>query len=56
MHRLDRAGTHPDRLNAIIFEEFAALRAARELEDQRILQFVEGLENHDLEKIWATAP
>jgi uncharacterized damage-inducible protein DinB len=53
MHRLERAGTHPDRLDAIIFEEFAALRAARELEDQRILQFVEGLENHDLEKMWA---
>lgn len=52
MHRLDGTGTHPERLDAIVFEEFAPLRRARELEDHRIIQYVQGLESRGLEKIW----
>lgn len=52
MHRLDGTGTHPDKLDAIIFEEFAPLRAAREVEDLRIIQYVHDLANGDLDKLW----
>ena len=41
MHRLDRTGTHPTRLDAIVFEDLAALRAAREVEDQRIARYID---------------
>jgi uncharacterized damage-inducible protein DinB len=52
MHRLDGTGTHPDRLDAILFEEFGPLRTAREVEDLRIIQYVRGLAGGDLEKPW----
>lgn len=49
MRRLDGTGGHPDTLNAIVCEEFAALRQAREAEDERIVKFVASLRDADLE-------
>ncbi|MBL9035047.1 MAG: damage-inducible protein DinB [Rhodospirillaceae bacterium] len=45
MGRLDGSGTPPGltRLDQILHEEFAALRAARAAMDQRIVAFVDGL-------------
>jgi uncharacterized damage-inducible protein DinB len=43
MHRMDGQGEAPARLNAILFEDLAALRAAREVEDERIIRHVRGL-------------
>jgi len=50
MRRLTGTGEHPDKLNAILFDDLASLRAARQAEDQRILGFVEGLAEADFEK------
>ena len=52
MHRLDRSGTHPDKLDAIIFEDLAPLRRAREVEDLRIIQYVHGLADGNFDKMW----
>lgn len=49
MHRLDGLGESPTRLNAILFEDFGALREARQAEDERIIGFVDGLSGSDLE-------
>jgi uncharacterized damage-inducible protein DinB len=43
MQRITRSGDHPEKLDAILFDDFSSLRAAREAEDRRILGFVEGL-------------
>ncbi|MFY9315353.1 MAG: DinB family protein [Burkholderiales bacterium] len=51
MRRIDGTGEAPDRLNAILFEEFAALREARRAEDERIVRFIEGLRDGDLAAI-----
>lgn len=45
MRRLTGTGDHPDRLDAILFEELEPLHAARVAEDQRIVQFVQS--RHD---------
>ncbi len=50
MHRLSGTGDHPKALNAILFEDFASLRAARVAEDQRIVDLVEGLGPSDIER------
>jgi uncharacterized damage-inducible protein DinB len=47
MHRLDRTGTHPDKLAAIVFEDLPALRSAREVEDQRIVRYIEDRSDAD---------
>src|SRR6266849_9955501 len=44
MQRFTGEGTAPDRLDAILFEELDALRAAREAEDLRIVAYAEGLD------------
>jgi uncharacterized damage-inducible protein DinB len=44
MRRLTGTGEAPGRLDAILFEEFLPLRAAREAEDERILGYVQGLD------------
>lgn len=44
MRRLTGSGDAPARLDTILFDTFAALAAAREAEDARILAFVEGLD------------
>ena len=48
MQRLTGEGDAPDRLDAILFDEFGALRAAREREDRRIVEHVTGLSEADL--------
>jgi uncharacterized damage-inducible protein DinB len=45
MHRFTGAGDAPSRLDAILFESFDGLRAAREAEDRRIVDFVDGLDD-----------
>jgi uncharacterized damage-inducible protein DinB len=44
MQRLTGTGDAPGRLDAILFETFDELRAAREAEDRRIVDFVDGLD------------
>ncbi|MEM8813250.1 MAG: DinB family protein [Pseudomonadota bacterium] len=48
MRRFTGSGDHPDRLDAILFDAFDALRAARMEEDRRITSFVDGLGDADL--------
>jgi uncharacterized damage-inducible protein DinB len=43
MWRFTGEGDAPGRLDAILFEDFADLRAAREAEDRRIIGYVDGL-------------
>lgn len=53
MRRMTGTGEHPDKLNAIAFEDLPSLQAAREAEDDRILQFIEGLTDADLDQEWS---
>ena len=48
MRRFTGAGQHPNRLDAILFEDFSELRAAREAEDERIVRYVAHLSEADL--------
>jgi uncharacterized damage-inducible protein DinB len=43
MHRFTGAGTPPDRLDAILFDTFSTLEAARREEDARIVSYVSSL-------------
>jgi uncharacterized damage-inducible protein DinB len=52
MRRLTGVGDHPDKLNAILFDDLPSLRMARQAEDARIVTFVEGLCEADFEKQW----
>jgi uncharacterized damage-inducible protein DinB len=45
MQRFTGSGDAPDRLDAILFETLDELRPAREAEDQRILDFVDALDD-----------
>ena len=47
MRRFTGEGPQPERLNQILHDDFLALRAAREAEDERILAFVTGLDGYD---------
>jgi uncharacterized damage-inducible protein DinB len=49
MQRFTGEGDAPNRLDAILFEVFEELRAAREAEDRRISRFVEGLDDRRIE-------
>jgi len=49
LRRLTGEGPQPERLNQILFEDFSELRAAREQEDERIIRFVAGLSEADLD-------
>ena len=49
MQRFTGEGDAPTRLDAILFETFDELRAAREAEDRRILRFVAGLDDRRIE-------
>jgi uncharacterized damage-inducible protein DinB len=44
MHRLQGSGEQPQGLNVVLFEQLAALHAARSIEDERILGFVSSLD------------
>jgi uncharacterized damage-inducible protein DinB len=46
MRRFTGDGPQPERLNQILYEDFGALREAREREDERIFSFVTGLEDY----------
>jgi uncharacterized damage-inducible protein DinB len=50
MHRFDGAGDLPKSLDAILYEEFALLRTARAAEDVRIIGYIEGLSEDDLNR------
>jgi uncharacterized damage-inducible protein DinB len=52
MHRLTGAGDHPDKLNAILFDDLPSLHAARVGEDRRILEFVQALPEPAFEQMW----
>lgn len=52
MHRLTGAGEYPKNLSAIVFDDLPSLSAARQLEDQRIVSFVKGLSDAQLEELW----
>lgn len=43
MHRFTGKGDCPTQLNAVLFDDFKALRAAREAEDIRIVNYIERL-------------
>jgi uncharacterized damage-inducible protein DinB len=47
MRRFTGDGPQPERLNQMMHEDFAALRAARVQEDERIFGFVTGLQDYD---------
>lgn len=48
MKRFTGAGEAPSRLDAILFEDLAPLRQAREAEDRRIIAYVDGLSEEAL--------
>ena len=48
MRRFTREGEAPKRLDAILFEDFGELRAAREQEDRRIVAYVDKLSDADI--------
>jgi uncharacterized damage-inducible protein DinB len=50
MCRLTGSGDHPPKLNATLFDDLSALHTARIEEDERILRFVEGLEEAAFEE------
>lgn len=49
LRRMTGEGPQPERLNQVLFEDFSALRDAREAEDARIVRFVDGLSEADLD-------
>lgn len=47
LRRLTGEGPRPTRLDEILYEDFDALRLAREAEDARIIRFISGLDQAD---------
>lgn len=52
-NRFTGEGVNPPSLDAILHDGFAELRAAREAEDERIIRFVEALDESRLDKPFA---
>jgi uncharacterized damage-inducible protein DinB len=52
MHRLTGTQSHPNNLNAILFDDLPSLHTARVAEDHRILDFVQGLAEPAFEEVW----
>ena len=50
MRRLTGSGDHPNKLDAVVFDDLMSLSAARQREDQRIIDFVETLSDAQLEE------
>ena len=48
MQRFTGTGEAPDRLDAILYEDFSELREARRVEDLRISRYVDGLDDVNL--------
>jgi uncharacterized damage-inducible protein DinB len=51
MRRLTGTGEHPEKLNAILFEDLPSLHAARVEEDSRIIAFVQSLGEPAFEEV-----
>jgi len=51
LRRMTGDGPQPERLNQILHDDFTGLRAAREAEDARILDFVTGLAPADYDRV-----
>jgi uncharacterized damage-inducible protein DinB len=51
MRRLTGTGEHPEKLNAILFEDLPSLHAARVEEDSRIIAFVQSLDEAAFEEV-----
>lgn len=51
MQRITGQGNAPDRLDTILFEDLPGLRAAREAEDQRIIDHIGGLDEKALDGV-----
>ena len=51
MRRLTGVGDHPERLNAILFDDLPSLHTSRVEEDRRIIGFVQGLEEPAFEEV-----
>jgi uncharacterized damage-inducible protein DinB len=47
MYRFTGTGDAPTQLNAILYDDFASLRAARRAEDERITRYIEALSDAD---------
>lgn len=52
MHRLTGTGSHPEKLDAILFADLPTLHAARVEEDRRIVTFVQSLDEPAFEEMW----
>jgi len=50
MRRLTGSGDHPTKLDAIVFDDLPSLSAARQREDQRIIDFVAAVSDAQLEE------
>jgi uncharacterized damage-inducible protein DinB len=50
LRRLTGSGEHPSTLNAIVFDDLPSLRAARQLDDDRIVNMVRGFDEAAFEK------
>jgi len=50
MRRLTGSGDHPNKLSSIVFDDLMSLSAARQREDQRIVDYVETLSDARLEE------
>jgi uncharacterized damage-inducible protein DinB len=48
MKRFTGTGEAPSKLDAILFEDFSGLRAARQQEDERILRWIGSLSDDDI--------
>jgi len=51
MRRLTGVGDHPEKLNAILFDDLPSLHTSRVEEDRRIIGFVQGLEEPAFEEV-----
>lgn len=51
MRRLTGAGEHPTNLDAIVFDDFPSLSAARQQQDQRIVAYVASLSDAQMEEL-----
>lgn len=54
--RFTGTGEAPASLDMILFEDFAEMRAAREAEDRRLIDWVNSLTNDDLRRIVSYSP
>jgi uncharacterized damage-inducible protein DinB len=50
LHRLTGTGEHPGRLNAVVVDDLPTLNSARRAEDQRIIDFVQGLDESQFDQ------